>query len=205
MNRYQSFWHSLYFKPNIYSSTAVIEVKSVAGGTQGSMSEGAFLGGALSGFGSSNVNKDIEILRTFHVNNSVLNKLNFHTRYYVDQGFKQVEIYTPLPIEVTSVTIIDERIIGRQVKLTPLQDGYTLQVENTFKNKVLHSLFDKEIIEFDDTKIYPYGTSIKNDYFEITIEKKDIIEEPVYFLLLTSNREIYEGSKSNLISSGFNL
>ena len=35
------------------------------------MSEGDFLGGALSGFGSSNVNKDIEILKTFHVNNTV--------------------------------------------------------------------------------------------------------------------------------------
>ena len=196
--------YSLYFKPDIYSSTAVIEVKSVAGGTKGSMSEGDFLGGALSGFGSSNVNKDIEILKTFHVNNSVLNKLNFHTRYYVDQGLKKVEIYNFSPIKVTIVTIIDPRIIGRKVKLTPLEDGYQLQVENTFKSKMLHSLFNKEIIEFDDTKIYPYDTSMENDYFELTIEKKDIIDQPVYFQLLTSNREIFEGIKGNLNISQIN-
>ena len=85
--------YSLYFKPDIYSSSAVIEVKSSAGGTTGSMSGGDFLGGALSGFGSSNVNKDIEILKTFHVNNIVLNKVNFQTQYFVDEGFKKVSMF----------------------------------------------------------------------------------------------------------------
>ena len=127
-----------------------------------------------------------------------INKLNFHTRYYVDKGFKQVEIYNSVPIEVKNVTIFDEKIIGRKVKLIPLENGYHLQVENTFKNKILHSLFDKEIIEFDDTKIYPYGKPIKNDYFELTIDKKDTIDKPVYFVLLTNNREIYESIKGNL-------
>ena len=190
--------YSLYFKPDIYSSSAVIEVKSSAGGTTGNMSGGDFLGGALSGFGSSNVNKDIEILKTFHVNNTVLNKLNFHTRYYVDKGFKQVEIYDNLPIEVKNVTVIDEKIAGFKVKFTPVENGYHLQVENTFKSQILHSLFDKEIIELDDEEIYPYGKLIKNAYFELIVEKKDTISQPLYFVLLTNSRNIFEGMKASL-------
>ena len=196
--------YSLYFKPDIYRSTAVIEVKSSTGGTQGSMTGGDFLGGALSGFGSSNVNKDIEILKTYHVNNIVLNKVNFHTRYYVDKGFKQVEIYNNVPIEVKNVTIIDEEIVGYKVKVTPVEDGYHLQVKNTFKSKMLHSLFDKKIIELDDQKTYRYGEPIKNGYFELTVEKKDTIDKPLYFLLLINNRDMYEGMKGNLIITQVN-
>jgi len=133
----------LYFKPNIYSSTAMIEVKSSAGGTTGGMPEGDFLGGALSGFGSSNVNKDIEILKTFHVNNIVINKLNFHIRYYVDKEFKRVEVYNNLPVEVKNVTFTDRSIMGHMIKLTPAKDGYHLQVENSFENKYRSSKGNK--------------------------------------------------------------
>ncbi len=186
---------TLYFKPNIYSSTSIIEVKSVNGGTN---SGGDFLGEAFSGFGTSNVNKDLEILKTYHVNKLVLDKINFHTRYYIDIGLKQVEIYNSIPLDINNITILDNKIVGKKIKVIPVEDGFHLQVENTFKSKILHTLFDKEITTLDNKKIYNYGESIKNAYFELTINKKEISHEPLYFVLLSNNRSIYENIKGNL-------
>ena len=195
----------LYFKPSIYHSHATIEVKSDA--KQG-MQAGDFLGSAFSSFGNEKVDKEMEILRTFHVNNHALNKVNFQIQYYTDQGFKKVEIYDNIPIEVKNVTIFNQPIVGtiagRIVKLIPVKDGYHLQVKNSFKNKILNSLFDKEIIDLDSQKIYPYGSSIKTDYFELTIEKKATIEQPLYFVLRGNNRQIYQTISRNLRISQIN-
>ncbi len=194
---------TLYFKPNIYSASAMIEVKS--GGSHSSMPEGDFLGGALSGFGSANVDKDIELLKTFHVNNIVIDKINFHTRYFVDSKLKQVEIYDNVPIEVKNISIIDEDILGYKIKVLPEKSGYHLQVLNTFKRKLLHSLFDKKIIELDNQKLYPYNKTIETDYFKLILEKKENIDNPVYFVLMTDNRSIYEGLKGSLSITQINL
>ncbi len=196
----------LYFKPSIYRSSAVIEVKSDA---KKSMSTGDFLGSAFSSFGDEKVDKEIEILRTFHINNHALRKVNFQIQYYRDQRFKKVEIYDNIPIEVKNVTIFNQpivgTIVGSIVKLIPAKDGYYLQVKNSLKNKILNSLFDKEIIELDSQKIHHYGSSIKTDYFELTIEKKAIIEQPLYFVLRGNNRQIYQSIRRNLQISQINL
>jgi len=188
--------YSLYFKKDIYRSSAVIEVKS--GGSKGSMSEGDFLGGALSGFGSANVDKDIEILKTFHVNNIVLNKVNFNTRYYIDSGFKQIEIYDNLPIEIKNLTVLDKDIEGYRIIVSPIDDGFTLEVDNTLKNKILHTLFNKDIVKLDDEKIYNYGKMIETPYFKLIIDTKSHLEEPLYFVVITGNRNLYESLKGSV-------
>jgi len=193
---------NLYFKPNIYSSSAMIEVKSV--GAKSSMGEGDFLSGALAGFGSSNVDKDMELLKTFHINNSVLNKVDFHTRYYVDKGFKQVEIYDDLPAKVENITILDDKIIGYEIKVLPQKEGYSLQIEHPLKNKILHSLFNKEIFELNQDKIYPYNKPIHTKYFKLTLKKNLTFEQPLYFILLNNNRDIFEGIKGSLQISQLN-
>ena len=63
---------------------------------------------------------------------------------------------------------------------------------------MLHLLFDKEIIELDDQQILPYGEPIKNAYFELTVEKKYTIDQPIYVILNSNNRGIYESIKNNL-------
>ena len=185
----------LYFKPSIYSSHALLEVKSDA--KQG-MQEGDFLKSAFSSFGNEKVDKEIEILKTFHINSHALNKVNFQIQYFVDEGYKKIEIYDDLPIEVKSVTIFDEKIVGSIVKLIPVEDGYRLQVENSFKNKMLHSLFDKELMELDDQQIYHYGDRIKTDYFELIIEKRTAVKQALYFVIKGNNRQIYEAISKNL-------
>ena len=191
----------LYFKTSIYSSYAIIEVKSDK--KQG-MDKGDFLGSAFSGLGKEKVDKEIEILKTFHISNYALNKVNFDTQYFVDKGLKKVEIYDNVPIEIKNMTIFYEKIVGRMIQLIPVKDGFHLQVENSFKNKILHSLLNKEIIKLDDHKVYQYGDSIKTDYFEFTIKKKAMIKQPLYFLIKGDHRQIYQGISNNLQVSQIN-
>lgn len=185
----------LYFKIPIYSSSALIEVKS---DSNKGMQPGDFVGSAFSSFSSEKVDKEIEILKTFHINNHALNKVNFQTRYYVDEKFKKVELYDDIPIEIKNVIIYNHSIVGKMVKVIPVKDGYQLQVNNSFKNKILHSLFEKKIIELDDQIIHRYGSNVKTDYFELTVEKKAVIEKPVYFVIKGNNRQIYQAISNNL-------
>ena len=185
----------LYFKTSIYSSYAIIEVKSDK--KQG-MDKGDFLGSAFSGLGKEKVDKEIEILKTFHTNDYALNRVNFQTQYFLDEGLKKVEIYDNIPIEVKNVTISDQDIIGRIVKLIPVKDGYHLQVKNSLKNKLLHLLFNKDIIKLDNQKVHHYGSGVKTDYFELTIEKNTTIKQPLYFVLKGDNRQIYQTIIENL-------
>ena len=105
------------------------------------MPQGDILGSAFSSFGTEKVDKEIEILQTFHINNLALKKINFHTRYYIDAGFKQVELYgNNVPIEIKDVTIINKIVQGHKVKLIPEKDGYRIQVRNSFKTKILNML-----------------------------------------------------------------
>lgn len=193
----------VYFRTSVYNSSSLIEVKSE---TKGTMREADFLEGALSGFGNANVNKDIEILKTFHVNNAVIDKLNFQTRYYIDEGFKQIEIYDNTPIKISNMSILNNKITWRKVKLTPEKDGFKLQVQNSLQNKILHSLFNKEYIDFTNNEtLYPYNKPIKNKYFELTIEKMSTLDKPIYFVLTNNNRTIFESLKGNLHISQINL
>ena len=180
----------LYFKPSIYLSSAIIEVKS---GSKEGMQSGDVLGSTFTSITDEKVDKEIEILKTFHINNYALNKVNFQTKYFVDEGFKKVEIYDDIPIEVKNVTILDHHIVGRSIKLIPLKNGYQLQVGNSLRQ----SLSDKNKIELDDQKKYHYGSSVKTDYFEFTIEKKATIDQPLYFVLKGDNRQIYQSMISS--------
>jgi capsular exopolysaccharide synthesis family protein len=171
----------LYFKTPIYSSSAILEVKPDA---KESMQAGDFLGSTFPTLSNEKVDKDIEILKTFHINNHALNKVNFQIQYFIDKGFKKVEIYDNVPIEVKNMTILDQLAVGTMIKLTPVENAYLLHAEN--------SLFGKKTIALDNQKIHTYGSTLKTDYFELTIEKKSPIEQPIYFVIKGDNRQIYQ-------------
>ena len=158
----------LYFKASVYNSTAVIEVKSDA---KKGMTAGDFLGSAFSSFSTEKVDKEIEILRTFHVNNLALNKLDFKIRYFIDKGFKKIEIYDNIPLKVVNPIILDKEFAGKPVKLIPQKDGFRLEIKNSLKEKILHFLFDTKLIKLNGQKIYAYGKPVKTKYFELKIEK----------------------------------
>lgn len=185
----------IYFKTPIYTSNAIIEVKSE--GQQGIQSDD-FLGSTFANFGNEKVDKEIEILKTFFINNHALSKVNFNVQYYIDEGFKKVEIYRGLPLVVKNLTILDENIIGRLIKIIPQHNGYRFHFENSYKDKLLNLLLGRELINLNDQKIYEYGKNIKTKYFELEIIKKSETKESFYLVLKGDNRQIYESIKDNL-------
>ena len=196
---------SLYFKTPVYKSHALIEVKSE---TQQDTQKGDLIGSAFSSFGSEKVDKEIEILKTFQINNLALKKINFHTRYFIEKNFKQIELYgSDIPIEVKDITIkhnTNLSIIGYFIKLIPEKEGFRLEVEIPWKKKLFHILLNDEIIQIDNSKIYQYGKNIQTNYVSFTVDKKMAVTTPIYFTLRTDNRKIYEGLKSKLMITQIN-
>lgn len=183
--------YSLYFKPSIYNSMAIIEVKS--DGKSGITKDTGVLGSAFSNFGSEKIAKQIEILKTFHTNNNALNKVNFKIQYYIYSRFRKIELYDNLPIQVDELNITNQRIINQLIKLTPTKNGFTLEVQNPWKTKLMHTLFNKPIIDFDQQKVFQFNKTIKTKYGQMTIRNDNKLKESIYFVLKGSNRQIYEG------------
>jgi len=179
----------LYFKTPIYSSSAIIEVKSSG---QQTMQEGDFLGSAFSSFGKEKVDKEIEILKTFNINNHALNKLDFQVQYFIDDGFKKKEIYHNPTLTIKEVIIHDPRILWKMIKITPVKGGYTLQVQNSLKKKIKHKVLGESLIQVDTQKIYPFNKKIKTKYFEFTAENKNELKQPIYINIKGNNRLLYE-------------
>jgi len=187
----------LYFRVPIYSSNALLEVKS---NTQQKIDQGDFLGSAFSKFATEKVDKEIEILKTFHTNNHALNNVYFQIQYYTTDGYKKVELYDNIPITIKNLTIIDEKIVNKLIKLTPIEDGYSIEVQNSLKSKLFHTLFGKNIVSFDDSSTkYTYNKNIKNNYFELDIIKNNELNKPIYFVIKGDNRQIYNTISKDLI------
>jgi capsular exopolysaccharide synthesis family protein len=185
-------WSSsyIYFKTPMYSSSATIEIKS--NGSQVTKN-GDIIGSTFSSSGKQKVDKEIEILKTYHINNLALNKLDFNIQYFIDSGFKKTEIYHNSPIIVKELTILNLNILWKMIKISPVKNGYTLEVQNSFKKKISHLLFGKTLVELDTKKIYPYNEKIKTKYFEFILEKKNKFTQPIYINLKGNNRLVYEG------------
>jgi len=185
----------LYFQPSVYLSSALIEVKS---NPQSSLiGEGT---GAIT-VTKEKIDKEIEILRTFYMNDKVLNKLNFGTRYFIDSGYKKVEIYKDIPIKINNIAIFDKKILGKKIKITPALNGFYLSITKSFLDKLskynpLHNQTDA--IVFDEKKIYHYNKNIESDYFTFTIKKLHKFDKPLYFSILGDNKHIFDSIQNNL-------
>jgi len=190
----------LYFQPSVYRSSALIEVKSNA--------QNSIIGGVENSrpitISKEKIDKEIEILRTFYINNRVLKKLHLGTRYYIDSGYKKVEIFKDIPINIQDIAIFDNKILGAKIKIVPINDGYKLLLPKSLSQKIsnYNPFYDKEKeITIDENKIYKYNTTIVTDYFALNIKKFHKIENPIYFSMLGENKFIFNSIKDNLIIS----
>jgi len=189
----------LYFLPSIYSSHAVIEIKS--SGKQG-MNSGDFIGNAFSNYGKEQIDKELELLKTFYINNKALKKVDFTTRYYSDQNYKEIELYKKhIPIDLTHVKIFNKSILGKKITITPQQKGFTLDIKYSYKRKILNYLFDQNLIKLDNKKIYNYNQELTTDYFSLVVEKKEKVNKPIHVVINGNNRNIYE----KLIKQNLNI
>ncbi len=178
----------LYFTPSVYSTHSIIEVKN----NNKNRATDDLLQNA---FYSTNkeIDKEIEILKTFTVNDKVLDKIDLKTQVFIKNKHKFVEKYVEKygvdnPIRISGIEILDSAIIGEKIKLIPRENGYSLKIVE----KTIGGFLKNSVILLNSEKIYSYGSTIKTDYFRLNIKKNRDIEEEVYFTLNGDNFSIYE-------------
>jgi len=160
----------LYLTPYIYKTYTVIEVKDDKSNIGGN----DILLSALSGYTSSGVDKDIEILKTFQVNKDIIDKTNLKIQYFLHDKYKDIEFYKNSPIKVQNILLYDKTI--KEIYIYP-------QNENEFKIK-------------DEDRLFRYNQDIVTKSFKIDIEKLAQFDKPIKIKLNLDKRLIYQ----NIIS-----
>ena len=184
----------LYFKPSIYNSYAIIKVKSHSSTSKDLIKNTAFTAPI------KDVVEEISLLKTYKINEKVLDKLNFKVQYYKDDNYKKVEIFNNIPITIKNIKIYNKKILNKKISLLPHKDGFRIFYMLSYKEKLKKFIFDKVEISFDKDKVYNYNTLIKTKYFEIYVQNnKKAINTPLHFVLNGDSRRIYETKiKKNL-------
>ena len=175
----------LYFTPSIYNAHSIIEVKNYKKNNRATddLLQNAFYST------NKEIDKEIEILKTFAVNNKVLNNINLKTQVFIEDKHKIIEKYEDEnPIEISEVEILNSVIVGKKITLIPRgDDGYSLKIVE----KKIGGFFQNTFI-LNSEKIYPYNSMIQTDYFRLKIKKNKKIEKPIYFILNGDNFSIYK-------------
>jgi len=178
---------NLYFKPSIYSSSSLLEIKSKP---KASMSSDSLIE-ALSFEDGGTIEKEIEILKTFLINDKVISKLNLKNRYYQEEGYKDIEIYKNIPIEIRNIKILNNDIIGKKIVLTPMSNGFSLSIDYSLMDYVFKFFKPESYITLDSNIKYLYNKEIENKYFKFNIKKKSNITKPIKFIFCGNNRKIF--------------
>ncbi len=181
----------VYLMPKYYKSTITIEVKPEeqnAGGFSMGGAAAMLLGGDMGG--STDLEKDITLLKTYRTNEKVLEKVNgYMVRYFItDEKYKEVEIDSNISIEVTDVQVNDFRDYGMRLILEPLNDTqYKLYEPSTFGK---HSL-----------GTYHYSEMVSHKRFNLMIHKKTEFKNSYTIELAGTKRYIFE----TIISKNLNI
>jgi capsular exopolysaccharide synthesis family protein len=178
---------SLYFKPSIYSSSTMIELKSKPKASMPS----DILMGALSFGEGGKVGKEVEVLKTFFVNERAMNKVKLQTQYYIEDGYRDIEVYEDVPIELKDIEVYDKNIIDKKIVLTPQKNGFSLSVENNLIDYAMKFLDPNVYISLDSNREYSFDEEIKNEYFKFKVNKKLNLDKPIKFIIHGDSRKIY--------------
>lgn len=185
---------NIYLKEPVYSSHTLIEVKN-SDGNKGMLPAATdIIGSAFSNVGGEKVDKEIEILKTFLTNNIAIEKVNYYSRFFVQEGYKKVEEYNNIPIHFENLKIYDEAIENILIKINLNENGFTLKIENSILDTIKHFLFNTQLIAFDSKVRYPFNSTVKNEYFSALIIKDTNVTQnkDIFVALNTNNRNIFE-------------
>jgi len=189
----------LYFQPSIYSASSMVEVTTYDP-NRNSVGDDLL----KSAFYSNNIeiDKEIELLKTYDLNKKIIKEMNFQTEVFIKKDFnKKVEIYGDnIPIKIKNISDIDKKIVNKIIKITPEGDNeYSLKIEHNLKEDFSHRYFNKKLLEIDDkNRHYRYGKLIKTKLFSFIIEKKRSnkkkieFDKPLYLKILGDTRAVYE-------------
>ena len=142
-----------YFKVNIYQATTTVEVQVRSWFSSANKDPRA---NALTGEMVSNINTEMEIIKSRFVAQKALTKVDFSHRYYVRKGLLEKELYKNSPFKV------DLRLgYGRIFHLYPVS-------ENSFRLETKITV-DGEKRNF--SQIFTYGERISNLFFDLTVNR----------------------------------
>jgi len=150
----------LSYAPKIYKSYSIIEVKD----DKNSLGKSDILLSALTGYGSSGVDKDIEILKTFEINKIILDKVDFKDSGY----FNKYDIYKNVICNNLHVTRVKKNV--PLIKLEFFDNNasratnYVNILAETFvlQNKINKSARNNRIISFIDKELEEIKNNLKN-------------------------------------------
>jgi capsular exopolysaccharide synthesis family protein len=177
---------SLYFKPSIYSSSTLLEVKSNPKAT----TPGDVLMGALSFGQDGKVGKEVEVFKTFFINEKAINKVKLQTQFYEKDGYRDIEIYKNIPIKIGDIKVFNKRIFDKKIILTPHGESFSLSIDNSFIDYLMKYIKPESYIALDNKK-YFFNEEIHNSYFELIINKESNLTQPIKFVIHEDNRKIY--------------
>ena len=178
---------NLYFTPSVYVSTTILEKTKEQKGIQADLLLSSFTMGA-----SAKVAREIELLKTFSINNEALKKVNFQTRFYLHKHYKNIEIFENVPIEITNIEVFNQQILNREMILSSKNGGYTLELKTSLKDKLFNFFFSDSLFSIDSEKVYALNELIDLKYFRFMITQKSFITEPIHFMICGDNRKVYD-------------
>jgi len=183
----------LHFQTPIYRADALIKVKSeTKSHIKSSM---LFTPPSI-----SNTKENVELLKTFYINQQALNlyKVDYRVRYYIKEKYKSREIFNKIPIKIVNIEIFDKKIFGKRLTLTPTKDGYTLKFKYSFKKRLQNKFFKKKLFRLKQQE-FKYNKTISTQYFKLKINKLSNFNKSIDFKLNGDSRYIYENIiKKNL-------
>jgi len=180
----------IYFKPSIYVSNSIIKVKA----NEKKQSED-IINNTLQTSRSKDVLEEISLLKTFKINNRSLNSVNFKVLYFLKKSYKNIEIYgDQIPISIKNIKIKNEKVVGKLLTLVPNQQGdtYTLKYTMPYKAKLRQKLFNTEEFQLQSSDTQTFGQTVSNKHFELTINKKNNLTEPIHFVINGEKRAIFQ-------------
>ena len=194
----------VYFMQKYYKSTVTLEVKpeeTQAGGFSMGGAAAMLLGGEIGG--STDLEKDITLLKTYRTNEKVLNKVNgYMVRYFVtDEKHKEVEVDSNLSIEVTDIKINDFRDYGMRLIVEPIdRTKYKLYVVGIFTNDTIGTYHYSEMVTNEDFSLIIHKKRDYNSSYTIELEgtKRYVFEE-----IISKNLSIEADKTSPFITLSF--
>ena len=180
----------LHFKPNIYRAITTIELPNQLNSALASESDLSAIIPNMS-LGVSNIENEMEIIKSTYVAKKALQYINIGVRYFVNINHKTHELYRNVPFLVSSANV-DKTLIGCKFVLKPIDKKHYRLILNTKPNffKRIFTKNTKPYIIFDD--VLPYGKTITTPWFSVKIERLQTLAHKEYYFIITPNDMMYD-------------
>jgi capsular exopolysaccharide synthesis family protein len=192
-----------YYKPNIYSSSATVEVMEDNGNSRG-VSSTDFMLKALGG-NSANIENELLILQSRFIIQKALETLNLNTRYFSTNILnKKTELYTSSPLTV-NVNALKGSIYGKEFELLPKdEESFTLRIKPlpTFSLKNILALLGLKALKEEDkitySEVHKYDEEIAAPWFNFTVHKNADLDDDMYSFDFIATEDFYDAYAGGL-------